>query len=257
MYGDAGLLVQPRNRGTGPAIAYSLVRLQEIDPAAVIGFFPSDHYFADEDAFSDSVRQAFEVAELHAGSVVLLGMKAARPEKDYGWIEPGKCLSAKRPGLVFSVSRFWEKPSATFAAELMRRGCFRNSSIMVGSAESFMRLISQAAPQLLQPFQAIAPAFFTRIEEATVLDVYLSIARSSFSRDVLSGCPGNLTVLDGGALDWTDVSDVEQALLLMASAELPAGYTETGHMAVQQSAGDLSSGIRAIPACHTVIRMRQ
>jgi mannose-1-phosphate guanylyltransferase len=43
-----GLLVQPCNRGTSPAIVYSLVRLQKLDSRAVVGFFPSDHHFANE-----------------------------------------------------------------------------------------------------------------------------------------------------------------------------------------------------------------
>lgn len=34
------LLVQPCNRGTTPAILYSLFRLRESDPSAVVGFFP-------------------------------------------------------------------------------------------------------------------------------------------------------------------------------------------------------------------------
>src|SRR5689334_13998469 len=41
---SSSLLVQPCNRGTTPAILYSLFRLRESDPSAVVGFFPSDHY---------------------------------------------------------------------------------------------------------------------------------------------------------------------------------------------------------------------
>ena len=97
----SGLLVQPFNRGTGPAIVYSLVRLHEIDPRAVVAFFPSNHHFADEEAFSNCIRQAFEFAEF--------GIAAERPETEYGWIEPGEPLKASAPGMVFGVRRFWEK----------------------------------------------------------------------------------------------------------------------------------------------------
>jgi len=51
------LLVQPQNRGTAPAIVYSLLRLRELDPNAVVGFFPSDHYFVDDEgSFVPSTR---------------------------------------------------------------------------------------------------------------------------------------------------------------------------------------------------------
>src|SRR5690242_14578469 len=42
---SGSLLVQPCNRGTAPAILYSLFRLRDSDPNAVVGFFPSDHHF--------------------------------------------------------------------------------------------------------------------------------------------------------------------------------------------------------------------
>ncbi len=212
---DTGLLVQPRNRGTGPAIVYSLMRLHEMDPRAVVAFFPSDHHFADEEALSDCVRQAFECAELHSDAVILLGVAPNQPETEYGWIEPGEPLMASGPSLVFGVRRFWEKPSSAVAIELMRRGCFWNSFIMVGRVSSFLDLVGRAAPHLFRSFQAIAPAFFTEREEDTVLNLYTSIPSSSFSTGVLSVCPGNLAVLCSRTLEWADVGDVGRALSLM------------------------------------------
>jgi len=213
--GDTGLLVQPGNRGTGPAIVYSLMRLHEMDPRAVVAFFPSDHHFADEEALSDCVRQAFECAESHSNAVILLGVAPNRPETEYGWIEPGEPLMAGGPSLVFGVRRFWEKPSREAAIELMRRGCFWNSFIMVGRVGSFLNLVGRTAPHLFRSFQAIAPAFFTKREEASVLNVYMSLPSSSFSTDVLSVCPDNLAVLCSRTLEWADVGDVGRALSLM------------------------------------------
>ena len=39
----AKLVIQPRNRGTAPAILYSLLRIVALDPNAVVALFPSDH----------------------------------------------------------------------------------------------------------------------------------------------------------------------------------------------------------------------
>jgi mannose-1-phosphate guanylyltransferase len=210
-----GLLVQPRNRGTSPAILYSLMRLHEMDSQAVIGFFPSDHHFADEEALSDCVGQAFECAEMHSNAVVMLGIEPTQPEPEYGWIEPGDPLMASGPSLLFGVRRFWEKPSREVARELMRRGCFWNSFIMVGHVGSFLRLVGRTAPHLFRSFQAIAPTFFTKREEESVLNVYMSIPSGNFCADVLSVCPGNLAVLCSRTLVWADVGDVERALSLM------------------------------------------
>ncbi len=45
------LVVQPSNRGTAPAILYSLLRIATRDPDAVVAFFPSDHYISDNRQF--------------------------------------------------------------------------------------------------------------------------------------------------------------------------------------------------------------
>ena len=45
------ILVPPSNRGTAPAILYSLLRIAAVDPDALVVFFPSDHYISDNDRF--------------------------------------------------------------------------------------------------------------------------------------------------------------------------------------------------------------
>ena len=97
----------------------------------------------------------------------------------------------------------------------MRRGCFWNSFIMVGRVGSFLTLVGRAAPSLFRRFQAIAPTFFTKREEAIVFNLYGGIHSSSFSADVLSVCPANLAVLCSKTLGWVDVGDVGRALSLV------------------------------------------
>ena len=48
------LVVQPVNKGTAPAILYSLLRIDKVAPNATAAFFPSDHYFSDDETFMSS-----------------------------------------------------------------------------------------------------------------------------------------------------------------------------------------------------------
>jgi hypothetical protein len=105
------LVVQPRNAGTAPAILYSLVRLEQINPAAVAGFFPSDHYFSNDQAFMYEVQRAFSAASLDPNLIVLLGIEPEGPDEEYGWIEPEREISANETAGFWRVRRFWEKPS--------------------------------------------------------------------------------------------------------------------------------------------------
>src|SRR6266550_1229583 len=42
------LVAQPESKGTAPAILYSLLRVAAKSPKAIVGLFPSDHFFADD-----------------------------------------------------------------------------------------------------------------------------------------------------------------------------------------------------------------
>ena len=217
---QTAFLVQPQNQGTGPAIMYSLLRLREMDPAAVVGFFPSDHYFADDAAFSDSASAAFAHAESRPDDVVLMGITPDHPETAYGWIEPGAPAGGTGNNAIRTVRSFWEKPSGPTAVELMRRGCLWNSFIMFGRVDAFFKLIQRALPSLTDAFQAIVPALFTKDEEARVRGVYQNISASSFTQDVLSRSRGNLVVLCNSDLKWVDVGEVDRALSLMDEGDL-------------------------------------
>jgi mannose-1-phosphate guanylyltransferase len=83
------LLTQPRNRGTAAAILYSLMQIRELDSHGLVAFFPSDHYFANDDAFVSQIDLAFSLSESHPKFVTLLGSVPEAPEVAYGWIEPG------------------------------------------------------------------------------------------------------------------------------------------------------------------------
>jgi len=208
------LLIQPCNKGTAPAIVYSLMRLREIDPRSVVGVFPSDHHFGSDEAFADCVDQAFETAAV-SSKLILLGIKPDQPEEGYGWIEPGEPMAARGPGLVFAVNRFWEKPSQGAAVELLRRGCLWNSFVMTGRVEAFLGLVRRALPDLCASFESIRRTLFTEEERQAVLDLYLSLPSTSFSHDVLSVGESDLAVLCSKALSWADVGEVDRALSLI------------------------------------------
>src|SRR5580704_209761 len=77
------MIVQTANRGTLPAILCSLARLAKLDGDAVVGFFPSDHYYSGERRFLQGVRAAYEIAETNPNSLILLGAEAKTPETGF------------------------------------------------------------------------------------------------------------------------------------------------------------------------------
>ena len=209
------LLVQPHNHGTAAAIAYGLTRVGQTDPLGIVAFFPSDHHFANEEAFITYVDWAFIQAKSHPERVILLGIEPEAAEDAYGWIEPGSPLASGSSTLVSEVSRFWEKPPRRVASLLMRRGCLWNSFVMVGTVGAFRNLIQHTLPDLLSCFESMPPMVVSSGEHRVLGEIYHKLPPADFSGQVLSARPSNLAVIRGRGLGWSDLGDPERALSVL------------------------------------------
>jgi len=202
-----GLLVQPENKGTAPAILFSLLRIAQLSPNATVAFFPSDHYFADDDEFMSHVESAFRAAQTHPETVTLLGIKPESPEVEYGWIESESSLFGQLPRSISRVRKFWEKPSALVARGLMERGCLWNSFVMVGRVDAFLKMTERAMPGLFDFFSAIALTFGTPAEARAMSELYSWIPSSNFSHEVLALRPQDLAVMQVSDVGWSDLGE--------------------------------------------------
>jgi len=198
--------------------------LRELDPSAVVGFFPSDHYFGDDEALVAHVDSAFDAAESSSEKIVLLGIKPSSPEVAYGWIEPGASLTKDPFGTVFEVTRFWEKPNVSLASDLMERGCLWNSFLMVGRVDAYLGLIRRALPRLLESFESIRPSLFTEQEPGALAHLYSGIHASNFSDEVLATSPTDLAVLSGANLGWTDLGETSRVLSVLGESGIRAEW---------------------------------
>jgi mannose-1-phosphate guanylyltransferase len=204
------LLIQPQNHGTAPAIAYSLTRLQQIDPHGRVAFFPSDHHFANDEAFITHIDFAFSQAKSHPERVILLGIEPEAPEEAYGWIEPGSSLPGGSGDFISEVSRFWEKPSRRLAAHLMRRGCLWNSFVMVGAVDAFIKMIRHTLPNLIACFESMWATTPPGREDEALRGLYLKVPATNFSDDVLSVRPSDLAVIRARGLGWSDLGEPQR-----------------------------------------------
>ena len=193
------VLEQPANRGTGVAIIAALLQLLEFEADALVGIFPSDHYYADDSEFTATVKSAIDISSEH-DSIVLIGAKPEWPEVEFGWIEPGVAVTNAHRTPLFGVSRFCEKPPLSEARHLMRKGGLWNTFITIGRAGAFLKLLNAT----VRPTMA-------RIAEAIACDdlesVYEEIETIDFSKDVLSVETRDLLVMPAGVSGWTDLGN--------------------------------------------------
>jgi mannose-1-phosphate guanylyltransferase len=214
------LVAQPKNAGTAPAILYGLLRLSQVAPSSSVAFFPSDHYFSDDDRFMSHVESAFEAAQVCKDLIILLGIQPDSPEVEYGWIEPASPDLMKRPDSLSRVRRFWEKPDTHVAHALMDRGCLWNSFVMVGRVSAFLEMIRRAAPELYWRFDAVRSVLNTAGEERTIEELYAQLHDINFSQQVLAARPEDLAVLSVSGLRWSDLGQPERVRATMADIGL-------------------------------------
>jgi mannose-1-phosphate guanylyltransferase len=224
---ESRVVVQPANRGTTPAIIYSLLRLTRLEKDPIVAFFPSDHHFADEMQFARAVDAAFEAVHKDPLSLVLLGARADKAEVEYGWIEPGLPIGNDRSNdgsgspSVFRVNRFWEKPSIATARALLSRGCLWNTFVIAGRARTFLEVIESTIPDALEFLRPLARSVSRDEETERAAKLYESLPTGDFSREVLTRCPERLAVLRMEGAGWGDLGTPEGVLAAIQRSALP------------------------------------
>jgi mannose-1-phosphate guanylyltransferase len=135
---------------TSSEVLSSLLRVGDLDCEAAAALFPPGCFYNNENGFQKAVSDAFRVVQskLWRNSVIVAGQPANEIQDECDWIEPKPSILGCSGGVVRPVRRFWNKPSQDAARDLARRGCLRNTSIMIGRVDAFLKLIAEANPDL-------------------------------------------------------------------------------------------------------------
>lgn len=183
------VLVQPRNRDTGPGIAWSLLEIRRRHPDARIAMFPSDHYVADDAAFRTSVCRALGVVERHPDKLALLGIEPEDASPEYGYVMPAARLDDASRLDAFHVDSFREKPTVSVAAGLVAAGGLWNSFVMTFRAACALDLLERCMPAALRALELASR------RRDTLEQHYRTQGPWNFSRDFLSAMARHLVVV--------------------------------------------------------------
>ena len=216
-------VVQPCNKGTAPAILYTLLHIAQLDPGALVAVLPSDHHYARERAFTGALDFAFTIAGERPESVVLLGAQPANPEVEYGWIEVGGLVSGFSPG-VFHVSGFHEKPERSVAERLFRRACLWNTFVMIGHVNAFLEMAAATVPALLDALRSVPVFPISDLDKDAAGRLYAEIDPADFSRRVLTPAPSRLLTLRLCDAGWSDLGDPDRVVSILLERDDPPGW---------------------------------
>jgi mannose-1-phosphate guanylyltransferase / mannose-6-phosphate isomerase len=140
------IVLEPAGRNTAPAAAVAALVTKDQNPGALLLLAPSDHVIDDVAAFVAAVEIAAEAAE--AGHLVTFGVRPARAETGYGYIQKGKPLPEAKG--TFAVAQFVEKPDRTGAERFVASGeHFWNSGMFLFAPNVFLTELARHAPDVL------------------------------------------------------------------------------------------------------------
>jgi mannose-1-phosphate guanylyltransferase len=141
----AQILAEPAQRNTGPAIGLAAHVMHSVDPAAVMGVFPSDHVVSNPAAFRGVLRVALKGAGV--GRLMVVGIPPRWAETGYGYIEfpRGTTAGARQPA---PVRRFHEKPLLAKAKRYVAAGNFYwNSGMFFWRADVLLEELRAHLPK--------------------------------------------------------------------------------------------------------------
>lgn len=165
---ESQFLAEPVGRNTAPCIGLAAHHLLARDPAANMLVMPADHVIQPIEEFHRAVRTAERLISRDPDLLALFGVPPTFPSTGFGYIERSEpieetvSLEAKtehRPGGVFEVAGFREKPDRDTAAEYLRRGTFFwNCGIFVWHARTILQALAAFEPQVHTYLQNISLA---------------------------------------------------------------------------------------------------
>ena len=135
---------------------------------AVIGFFPSDHWIANQEAFAHTLHAAIQLA-ISQPAIVTLGIKPTFPATGYGYIEQGEKIDNFLELSAYHVTRFTEKPDQETAAAFLSTGQFSwNSGMFVFRAGVILSELRTHAPEFITPLEQQGTVIYPQLPKKSI-----------------------------------------------------------------------------------------
>lgn len=194
------VLVQPRDRGTAPAILHAARWIGRRDPEAMLAVFPCDHFVLGAATFMAHMLDVVRASVSWPERVTLLGATPPSAGSDHGWIEAGAPIDGAT-ALLSEVRKIGVEPPdrSELAPSIAGRW---NTGVAVGSAGAFVALGARSLPAA----SGLLDRAYEREEpDASGLrEAYAPMDAASLEQ-MAAADPGSLAVSSLPRLTWCDL----------------------------------------------------
>jgi mannose-1-phosphate guanylyltransferase len=200
------LFVQPRGRGTGIGILYSILQIAARDPDARLLILPADHHVRDELILRQGLRIALGRLEQTSDAPILIGIAPDHIDSELGYILPG----GRDEFGTQTVSRFIEKPDYSVANAIVGEGALWNTFIVAAPVQALIEMFMRRyAPIVLEMQVIVSRAVSSDSIGASywpaIVDLYERLPSIDFSKDLLQLNESDLRVLRVPDCGWSDL----------------------------------------------------
>ncbi len=193
------VLLEPAMRNTAPCILYASLKIQKLNPNAVMVVAPSDHWIEDENAFANNLKQSFDFCEAN-NALMTLGIKPTFPNTGFGYIEYDK----SDENSIKKVNQFREKPDYETAKAFLNSGNFLwNGGIFIWTAQAINNAFSHFQPVMHELFKSGDAFYNTANEKQFIEENYEKAENISIDYAILEKAQ-NVFVLPA-TFDWNDL----------------------------------------------------
>jgi mannose-1-phosphate guanylyltransferase / mannose-6-phosphate isomerase len=147
---QADIVLEPSRRDSGPAVAVAAGLAARRSPDTIVVVLAADHVVRNQAGLVDLCKKAAVAAK--EGYIVTLGIKPDAPATGYGYLRPGKPLTAN--GDVLKLEAFVEKPDRDTAQRYVEAGYFWNSGNFIFRADVMQREIAKFEPAIFAAAEA-------------------------------------------------------------------------------------------------------
>ncbi|MEM8508170.1 MAG: mannose-1-phosphate guanylyltransferase [Bacteroidota bacterium] len=193
------VVLEPAMRNTAPCILYAALKIQKMNPDAVMIVAPSDHWIEDEQAFENDVKTCFEKCEQEA-VLCTLGITPTFPNTGFGYIEYEK----QDPDALKKVVQFREKPDITTAKNFIEQGNFLwNAGIFMWGVTTIVDAFKAYQPEQFELFYQGMSCYNTAEEQSFIEENYAKADNISIDYAILEQSKAIFTL--PATFDWNDL----------------------------------------------------
>ncbi|WP_420320252.1 mannose-1-phosphate guanylyltransferase [Flagellimonas sp.] len=193
------VVLEPAMRNTAPCILYAALKIQKMNPNAVMIVAPSDHWIEDEQAFENDVKACFDKCEKEE-VLCTLGIQPTFPNTGFGYIEfeKGSDQDLKK------VSQFREKPDYETAKEFLAQGNFLwNAGIFMWGVNTIVNAFKNYQPDQYNLFERGISCYNTADESDFIKENYPRAENISIDYAILEKSKAIFTL--PATFDWNDL----------------------------------------------------